>query len=88
MGGMTRARFLTPSQVAELLGLEVESVLELGREGRISAVRVGSPAVWRIDAESVDAYLADRAEDARRRALWRESQNASIPEVWGGPSPL
>lgn len=85
---MTRARFLTPSEVAELLGLEVESVMELGREGRISAVRIGSPGVWRIDADSVNAYLADRTEESRRRALWRESQNASIPEVWGGTSPL
>lgn len=82
---MSGQRFFTPAQVAEILAVDVDSVMALAHEGRVHAVRVGTPAVWRIDAESVNSYLEEQAEDARRRALWRESQNASFPEVWGRP---
>ncbi|WP_119698169.1 helix-turn-helix domain-containing protein [Microbacterium halotolerans] len=85
---MTGSRLFTPAQVAEVLAIDVDSVMALAREGRVHAVRVGSPASWRIDAESVNAYLGEQAEDARRRALWHESQNASMPEVWGTPGTL
>ncbi|MGO1848821.1 MULTISPECIES: helix-turn-helix domain-containing protein [unclassified Microbacterium] len=85
---MTGPRLFTPAQVAEILAIDVDSVMALAEEGRVHAVRVGSPASWRIDAESVNTYLDEQAEDARRRALWQESQNASIPEVWGTPGSL
>lgn len=83
---MTGERFFTPAQVAEILAVDVDSVMALAHEGRVHAVRVGTPAVWRIDAGSVNAYLDEQAEDARRRALWLQSQNASFPEVWGRPN--
>lgn len=87
-GRMTEARLLAPAQVAEILAIEVDSVMALAREGRVHAVRVGEPPVWRIDAGSVNAYLDEQAEDARRHALWHESRNASLPEVWGRPGPV
>ena len=46
-------------------------------------MKVGSPARWRIEADSVEGYLDDQAEEARRMALWRESNAASFPELWG-----
>lgn len=76
----------TPAQVAEILAIDIEAVMALAHEGRIHAVRIGEPAVWRIDAESVNAYLDEQAESTRRHALWHESHNASFPEVWGRPS--
>jgi len=82
---MSNARLFAPAQVAELLSIDVDSVMRLAREGAVQAVRVGEPPVWRIDAASVNAYLEAQAEDGRRRALWAESQNASLPEVWGQP---
>lgn len=79
-------RLLAPAQVAELLGVSVDEVMTLVMERRLHGVRVGSPARWRVDEQSVTDYLDDEAETARRMALWRESQNASFPELWGtGP---
>ncbi|GAA2984617.1 excisionase family DNA binding protein [Microbacterium terrae] len=79
-------RLLAPAQVAELLGVSVDEVMTLVMERRLRGVRVGSPARWRVDEQSVTDYLDDEAENARRMALWRESQNASFPELWGtGP---
>ncbi len=74
---------LTPSQVAEMLQIEVDEVVALVLDGRLRGARVGSPARWRIEAASVGDYLDDQVEDARRSALWQQSQVASFPELWG-----
>jgi excisionase family DNA binding protein len=77
---------LAPSQAAELIGCTVDEVIALVGEARLRGAKVGSPARWRIDEQSVSEYLADQVELARREALWRQSQNASFPELWGsGP---
>jgi excisionase family DNA binding protein len=77
------SRLLAPAQVAELLDVSVEEVVALVHEGRLRGMRVGSPARWRVEEDSVDAYLEDQAEEARRMALWRQSNAASFPELWG-----
>lgn len=76
-------RLLAPAQVGEVLGVSVDEVMALVMEGRLRGMRVGAPARWRVDAASVSAYLDEQAEEARRMALWRESQAASFPELWG-----
>ncbi|ALJ21265.1 helix-turn-helix domain-containing protein [Microbacterium sp. No. 7] len=80
------ARLFTPAQVAEMLAIEVDEVIALVLDGQLRGARVGSPGQWRVEADSVEAYLDDQAEEARRMALWRESNAASFPELWGrGP---
>ena len=76
-------RMLAPAQVGEVLGVSVDEVMALVLEGRLRGMRVGSPARWRIEEASVAAYLDDQSEEARRMALWRQSQGASFPELWG-----
>lgn len=88
MGDMPEAQppsvqLLTTSQVAEMLAIEVDEVISLAVEGLLAGTQVGSPPQWRIAADSVDAYLDAQAEEARRMALWRESNAASFPELWG-----
>lgn len=78
-----RARFLAPAQVAEMLQLDVDDVVALVNEGQLRGAKIGSPARWRIDAASIEEYLTARVEDARRSALWQQSQVASFPELWG-----
>ncbi|MGV9195155.1 helix-turn-helix domain-containing protein [Microbacterium sp. MC2] len=80
------ARMLAPAQVADALQLEVDEVIALVLDGRLRGAKLGRPARWRIEAASVEDYLDDQAEEARRIALWRESNAASFPELWGrGP---
>lgn len=80
-------RYLAPAQVAELLGIEADEVVELVHGGRLRGARLGSPARWRIEQLSVDEYLEDQHEETRRMALWRESNEASFPELWGRRRP-
>jgi len=76
-------RLLGPAQVAEILGVSVDEVMDLVTEGQLRGMRVGSPARWRIDEASVADYLDAEAENTRRMALWRQSSSASFPELWG-----
>ncbi|WP_226532655.1 helix-turn-helix domain-containing protein [Microbacterium paraoxydans] len=76
-------RFLAPAQVAELLNLGVGEVIDLVQEGRLRGAQLGSPPRWRVEESSLEDYLADESETSRRMALWRQSQVASFPEVWG-----
>jgi hypothetical protein len=76
-------RLLTASQVAEMLSIDAEEVITLALDGQLEGSRVGSPPRWRISEASLEAYLDAQAEEARRMALWRESNAASFPELWG-----
>lgn len=76
-------RFLAPAQVAEILGVSVDEVMVLVHERRVRGSRIGAPARWRIEEASLTDYLDDQSEEARRMALWRESNAASFPELWG-----
>ncbi|MEH3088102.1 MAG: helix-turn-helix domain-containing protein [Microbacterium arborescens] len=82
-----RARFLAPAQVAEILQIEVDEVIALLVEGSLGGAKLGSPPRWRVEYASIEDYLAARVEDARRSALWQQSQLASFPELWGRRRP-
>lgn len=79
-------RLLAPSQVAEILGVGVDEVIALVMDGRLRGMRVGAPAQWRVEEASISTYLDDQAEEARRIALWHQSQTASFPELWAPAS--
>lgn len=76
-------RMLAPAQAAELLGLSVDEIMDLVQTAQLRGARVGSPGRWVIDATSIQEYLDAAAETARLGALWRQSQEASFPELWG-----
>ena len=76
-------RLLAPAQVAEVLGVSIDEVMALVEQARLRGMRVGSPARWRVEEASVAEYLDEQAEEARRMALWRQSNEASFPELWG-----
>lgn len=74
---------LAPAQVAELLQLSVDEVVALIHDGSLRGSQLGSPPRWRIEQSSIEEHLAEQSEISRRMALWRQSQAASFPEVWG-----
>lgn len=76
-------RHVSPAQVAELLDITVPDVMALLHEGLLRGARVGGAGQWRVEEKSVAEYLAEQREEARRIALWRQSNTASFPELWG-----
>lgn len=77
------SRLLTLAQTAELLTLEIDDVMALLHAGELRGVRLGQGALWRVEHASVSAYVADQIEQSRRMHLWRQSNAASFPELWG-----
>jgi excisionase family DNA binding protein len=63
---MSRGRFLTPREVADLLRVSSMTVYRLIKSGELRAVRVGK--AYRILEEDVDAYLAGRFTQAGYRS--------------------
>jgi excisionase family DNA binding protein len=58
----SRARFLTPREVADHLRVSSMTVYRLIKSGQLRAVRVGK--AYRIQEDDVDAYLAARFTQA------------------------
>jgi excisionase family DNA binding protein len=79
----TEGRLVPPAAVAEALSVSVDEVIALIIDGRLRGMRVGDGRQWRVEETSVTDYLDDQAEEARRIALWRQSNAASFPELWG-----
>jgi excisionase family DNA binding protein len=59
---VSRARFLTPREVADLLRVSSMTVYRLIKSGELRAARVGK--AYRILEDDVDAYLAGRFTQA------------------------
>ncbi|GAA4176052.1 helix-turn-helix domain-containing protein [Gryllotalpicola koreensis] len=76
------ARFLTTADCAEILNVEIADVTSLVETGELPAIKVG--AQWRIEREVLESYIASLYEEQRRRALWEQSDFASLAELSGG----
>lgn len=73
------ARFLTVADCADVLNVEVADVLTLLDSGELPAIRVGTR--WRIERTVLETFIAELYEQQRRRALWEQSDFASIAEL-------
>ena len=59
-------------------------MIELIRSTELPAISVGAPGRWRIERAQLEAYIAEKYEEARRMSLWQESDIASLPEIARG----
>ncbi|WP_344775073.1 helix-turn-helix domain-containing protein [Gryllotalpicola kribbensis] len=75
-------RFLTTADCAEILNVELADVTALVETGELPAIKVGPQ--WRIEREVLESYIASLYEEQRRRALWEQSDFASLTELSGG----
>jgi excisionase family DNA binding protein len=58
---------LKPAEVAGVLNVTVSQVYTLMRSGELPALKIGRKGVWRVSRESLEAYLAERTDEARTR---------------------
>lgn len=77
-------RFLTVGDASEILNVAPGDVVSLIETGELPAIRVGRSGAWRIERVELEAYIEAMYEETRRRALWDQSEFASIPELSGG----
>jgi len=53
-------RYLSPAQVAEMLGVSRSTVLRLLRSGTLTSIRVG-PRTIRVPAGALGAFICERS---------------------------
>ncbi|MDO9590415.1 MAG: helix-turn-helix domain-containing protein [Microcella sp.] len=78
----TLGRFLTLTDVAEVLSLSASEVLALVRSGELPAIRLGSIGQWRVEHRVLESFIADKYDESRRLALWNEAQYADVAELF------
>ena len=69
-------RFLRPDEVADVLSVSVSQVYTLMRSGQLPAVKIGRRGVWRVSAESLEAFIAELEREARERSRARDTGSA------------
>ena len=75
------ARFLTLAETAEELSISVSQAYALVRSGELPAIKIGGNGHWRVETAVLEAYIAGKYEENRRRNLWNQAQYADVPEL-------
>ena len=55
---MAEARFLTLSDVAEVLNISDSQTYALVRSGELPAIKVGGRGQWRVEREQLEGYIS------------------------------
>jgi len=76
-------RFLSLTDVAEVLSLSAAEVMALVRSGELPAIRLGAIGQWRVERSVLESFIADKYEESRRLALWNEAEFADVAELFG-----
>lgn len=58
-------RFLTLTDVAEILNTSSAQVYALVRRGDLPAIKIGGRGQWRVEAEQLEGYIQRMYDDAR-----------------------
>ena len=56
-------RFLTLSNVAEILNTSDSQVYAMVRRGELPAIKIGGRGQWRVEAEKLEEYIARMYEE-------------------------
>ncbi|GAA1181492.1 hypothetical protein GCM10009584_24460 [Ornithinimicrobium humiphilum] len=65
---MPAPRFLTLTDVAEILNVSLSQVKALVRSGDLAGVKLGGRGVWRVENTELEAYI-QRMYDRTRESL-------------------
>lgn len=79
-------RFLTLSDICEVLNVSLREAHGLVRSGELPAIKIGASGQWRVEREVLESYIQDGYEESRRMALWNESEFSSLQEPSFGSS--
>ncbi len=61
------ARFLTLTDVTEILSISIAQARALVRSGDLPAIQVGGKGVWRVEAAQLEAYIERQYAQTRAR---------------------
>jgi excisionase family DNA binding protein len=63
---MPVARFLTLTDVAEVLNISASQTYALVRSGELPAIKVGGRGQWRVEREQLESYISRMYDQTRQ----------------------
>ncbi|UQX89691.1 helix-turn-helix domain-containing protein [Jatrophihabitans telluris] len=63
---MTGGRFLTLTDVAEVLNISDSQTYALVRSGELPAIKIGGRGQWRVERDQLESYIARMYDQTRR----------------------
>jgi excisionase family DNA binding protein len=63
---MAGERFLTLSDVAEILNISASQTYALVRSGALSAIKIGGRGQWRVERAQLETYIERMYDETRR----------------------
>ena len=63
---MTSERFLTLTDVAEVLNISASQTYALVRQGELVAIKIGGRGQWRVEREQLETYIARMYDQTRQ----------------------
>jgi excisionase family DNA binding protein len=63
---MPTDRFLTLSDVAEVLNISDSQTYALVRSGDLEAIKIGGRGQWRVEREKLESYIARMYDQTRK----------------------
>lgn len=63
---MAADRFLTLTDVAEVLNISDSQTYALVRNGDLDAIKIGGRGQWRVERDKLEAYIARMYDETRK----------------------
>lgn len=63
---MPQERFLTLSDVAEVLNISASQAYALVRNGDLAAIKIGGRGQWRVEREQLESYIERLYDETRQ----------------------
>lgn len=76
--GLDSNRFLTLTDVAEILNVTTRQVYALVRTGDLRGIQIGGRGVWRVENSELESYISRQYERSLEAI---EGENSELNEV-------
>jgi excisionase family DNA binding protein len=86
--GSGEPRFLSLSDVSDVLNISAAQAYALVRRGDLAAIKIGGRGQWRIEASELEAYIQRQYTQTRdfiEQHPWRDAEEA-FDEAVDGPA--
>ncbi|EMY35684.1 DNA binding domain, excisionase family protein [Arthrobacter crystallopoietes BAB-32] len=68
-------RFLTLTDIAEILQISSSQAYALVRSGELPAIQIGGRGQWRVEQTMLDEYIQDKYAETRRLVEGAKAEN-------------
>lgn len=87
---MANERFLTLTDVAEVLNISLSQAYALVRRGELPAIKVGGRGQWRVERDRLEQFIAtmyEQTDEFVTRHPFTDTEAPDRAEAGGHPAP-